>query len=50
MTDDKRAVRADPEARYYGGRVERFSLVPVGNARLGNITLEDWVKRKLATA
>jgi uncharacterized protein YbjT (DUF2867 family) len=49
MTGDKRPVHADPEARYYGGRVERFSLVPMGNARPGNITLADWVKRKLAT-
>ena len=49
MTGDKRPVRADPEARYWGGRVERFSLVPMGNAQLGEITLADWVKRKLAT-
>jgi uncharacterized protein YbjT (DUF2867 family) len=49
MTGDKRGVHADPEARYYGGRVERFSLVPMGNARLGNVTLADWVKRKPAT-
>jgi uncharacterized protein YbjT (DUF2867 family) len=48
MTGDKRAVHADPEARYWGGRVERFSLVPMGNAQLGKITLADWVKRKLA--
>jgi hypothetical protein len=40
---------ADPEARYYGGKVERFSLVPMGDAQLGKITLADWVKRKLAT-
>jgi uncharacterized protein YbjT (DUF2867 family) len=49
MTGDKRPVHADPEARYFGGRVERFSLVPMGNAQLGKITLADWVKRKLAT-
>ncbi len=49
MTGDKRLVHADPEARYYGGRVERFSLVPMGNAQLGKITLADWVKHKLAT-
>jgi uncharacterized protein YbjT (DUF2867 family) len=49
MAGDKRPVHADPEARYYGGRVERFSLVPMGNAQLGKITLADWVKRKLPT-
>ena len=30
MTGDGRPVHADPEARYYGARVERFSLVPTG--------------------
>jgi uncharacterized protein YbjT (DUF2867 family) len=49
MMGDKRRVRADPEARYFGGRVERFSLVPMGDARLGKTTLAEWVKRKLAT-
>ena len=49
MTGDKRPVHADPEARYFGGRVERFSLVPMGDAQLGEITLADWVERKLAT-
>ena len=49
MTGDKRPVHADPEARYFGGKVERFSLVPMGNAQLGKITLADWVKRKRAT-
>ncbi len=48
MMGDKRPVHADPEARYFGGRVERLSLVPMGNAQLGKITLADWVKRKLA--
>jgi hypothetical protein len=49
MTGDERRVEADPEARYFGGRVERFSLVPMGEARLGGITLADWVERKRAT-
>lgn len=49
MTGDKRPVHADPKARYYGGRVDRFSLVPTGNAQLGNITLADWVERKFVT-
>jgi uncharacterized protein YbjT (DUF2867 family) len=49
MMGDKRPVRADPEARYFGAKVERLSLVPMGNAQLGKITLADWIKRKLAT-
>src|SRR5438270_270827 len=34
---DPREVVRDPEARYYGGRVEERSLVPLGEARLGRI-------------
>jgi uncharacterized protein YbjT (DUF2867 family) len=49
MTGDKRSVRADPEARYFGAKVERLSLVPMGDAQLGKITLADWAKRKPAT-
>ena len=32
---DPRKVVRDPEARYFGGRVEEHSLVPLGEARLG---------------
>src|SRR6185312_1222880 len=31
---DPREVVSDPEARYFGGRVEERSLVPLGEARL----------------
>src|SRR5690349_12632402 len=34
---DPRQVVSDPEARYFGGRVEERSLVPSGEARLGHI-------------
>jgi hypothetical protein len=40
----------DPEARYWGGRVEELSLVPLGEARLGRITLEEWLRRSKAAA
>jgi hypothetical protein len=40
----------DPEARYYGGRVEERSLVPLGEARLGHIGLDEWVRHSQAKA
>jgi uncharacterized protein YbjT (DUF2867 family) len=49
MIGDKRPVYSDQEARYFGGKVEQLSLVPTGEARLGQVGLADWVKRKLAT-
>jgi uncharacterized protein YbjT (DUF2867 family) len=45
---DPRAVVSDPEARYYGGRVEERSLVPLGEARLGRIGLDEWLRRSPA--
>ena len=42
---DPRAVVTDPEARYFGGRVEERSLVPLGAARLGRIGLDEWLRR-----
>jgi uncharacterized protein YbjT (DUF2867 family) len=43
---DPRAVVSDPEARYFGGRVEERSLVPLGEARLGRIGLDEWLRRQ----
>jgi hypothetical protein len=43
-------VVADPEARYFGGRVEELSLVPLGEARLGRIGLDEWLRRSKAGA
>ena len=45
---DPRAVVRDPEARYFGGRVEEHSLVPLGEARLGRISLDEWLRRSQA--
>ena len=42
---DPRNVVRDPEARYFGGRVEERSLVPLGEARLGRIGLDEWLRR-----
>jgi uncharacterized protein YbjT (DUF2867 family) len=43
---DPRAVVRDPEARYWVGRVEERSLVPLGEARLGRVGLDEWLRRK----
>src|ERR1700739_1756281 len=47
---DPRQVVRDPEARYWGGRVEERSLVPLGEARLGRIALDEWLRRSRAGA
>jgi uncharacterized protein YbjT (DUF2867 family) len=45
---DPRQVVSDPEARYFGGRVEERSLVPLGEARLGRIGFDEWLRRSIA--
>jgi uncharacterized protein YbjT (DUF2867 family) len=45
---DPRQVVRDPDARYFGGRVEERSLVPLGEARLGRIGLDEWLRRSQA--
>ena len=45
---DPREVVRDPEARYWGGRVEERSLVPLGEARLGRIGLDEWLRHSRA--
>src|SRR5262244_3577594 len=47
---DPRVVVSDPAARYWGGRVEERSLVPLGDARLGRIGLDEWLRRSQARA
>jgi len=41
---DPRQVVKDPEARYFGGRVDERSLVPLGDARLGRIGFDEWLR------
>jgi uncharacterized protein YbjT (DUF2867 family) len=43
---DPREVVSDPEARYWGGRVEEQSLVPLGKARLGGIAFDEWLRSR----
>src|SRR5262245_66291854 len=47
---DSRKVVSDPAARYFGGRVEERSLVPLGEARLGRIGFDEWLRRSQARA
>src|SRR5689334_2865726 len=47
---DPHKVVADPEARYFGGRVEERSLVPLGEARLGRVGLDEWLRRSRPSA
>src|SRR5712672_2505079 len=47
---DPRQVVSDPEARYWGGRVDEHSLVPLGEARLGRIGFDEWFRRSQAAA
>jgi uncharacterized protein YbjT (DUF2867 family) len=47
---DPREVVSDPDAQYGGGRVEEYSLVPLGEARLGRIGFDEWLRRSQAAA
>ena len=47
---DSRQVVSDPAAGYWGGRVEEHSLVPLREARLGRIGLDEWLRRSQAAA
>jgi uncharacterized protein YbjT (DUF2867 family) len=47
---DPREAVCDPKAGYWGGQVEEFSLVPLGDAHLGGIGLDEWLRRSRAAA
>ena len=47
-THDPREVVSDPQARYYGIRVDDRSLVPGDHPRLGKVRLDDWLHQSSA--
>jgi uncharacterized protein YbjT (DUF2867 family) len=42
---DPREVVADPHARYFGAELRERSLIPWGEARLGGIRFDDWLRQ-----
>jgi uncharacterized protein YbjT (DUF2867 family) len=40
---DPREVVADPQARYFGAELGERSLVPLGEAQLGDIRFDEWL-------
>ena len=44
--NDPRQVVADPHARYFGAELEEGSLVPAGEARLGEISVQQWISQQ----
>jgi uncharacterized protein YbjT (DUF2867 family) len=45
---DPRAVTADPQARYFGARLNERTLVPAGDAHLGTLRFDDWLRQPVA--
>ncbi|WP_169946373.1 SDR family oxidoreductase [Microbispora sp. H11081] len=45
---DSRRVVADPDARYYGSKLQQGSLVPEGDAELGRTRFADWLRQDVA--
>jgi uncharacterized protein YbjT (DUF2867 family) len=44
-THDPREVVADPHARYFGAELGERSLIPWGEARLGDIRFDEWLSQ-----
>jgi uncharacterized protein YbjT (DUF2867 family) len=47
-TNDPRQVVSDPQARYFGARLDDRTLVPGDNPHLGAIRLERWLREARA--
>jgi len=49
--DDRRTVIADPDARYFGGKLAERTLVPDDNsASLGEMKFDDWLSSQFVSA
>jgi uncharacterized protein YbjT (DUF2867 family) len=48
--DDRRSVIAEPDARYFGGKLEERMLVPAGKAAIAPTRFEDWLSTQFAGA
>jgi uncharacterized protein YbjT (DUF2867 family) len=48
--NDPRQVVGDPRARYFGARLGERTLVPGEDARLGETSFEDWLRRQPVAA
>ena len=44
--NDPRQVVADPHARYFGAELAERSLIPSGEARLGEVRFEQWLNQR----
>jgi uncharacterized protein YbjT (DUF2867 family) len=45
-TDDPRKVVLKNDSQYYGGQIENDALVPAGEAKLGAINFEKWLRNQ----
>ena len=48
--NDPREVVVDPHARYFGAELGERSLIPAGDARLGEIRFEEWLNQPVHAA
>ena len=48
--NDPREVVADSSARYFGAEMSEESLVPIGDAQLGETRFEDWINQSTSKA
>ena len=48
--EDQRRVKADPRAPYFGAELTGQSLLPGGEARIGALRFEDWLRQRLESA
>jgi uncharacterized protein YbjT (DUF2867 family) len=48
--DDSRSVIADPDARYYGAKLDERTLLPGEDANVGEARFEEWLSRQFVSA